>query len=213
MSFSMVPVAKNYKGETLYNYPTEKDLVNTQMVHFYINTYINEEVRNRIVEFGKQLGYFIIIKDKNYAEQRNREVKPLVFISHDSRDKDSIVRELAFKLVQKNCPVWYDEFSLKVGDSLREKIEKGLKETKFCIVILSKNFLSNSGWGKTEFNSVFTREIYEKDNVILPVWHGVTSDEIYEYSPMLLDRLALNSDSDSLDKIAEKIAHVIHNEK
>lgn len=52
--------------------------------------------------------------------------KPLAFISHDSNDKDSLVRELALELDKQLCPVWYDEFSLEIGDSLIENIEKGL---------------------------------------------------------------------------------------
>jgi hypothetical protein len=42
-------------------------------------------------------------------------------------------------------------------------------------VVLSPNFLSNEGWGKAEFDSVFTREILNKENVILPVWLGVNA--------------------------------------
>jgi hypothetical protein len=34
---------------------------------------------------------------------------------------------------------------------------------------------------------VFTREILEEVRVVLPVWHGVTKQQIYEYSPSLLD--------------------------
>lgn len=34
----------------------------------------------------------------------------------------------------------YHEFSLKVGDKLRESIEKGLKDCRKCILVLSPNF-------------------------------------------------------------------------
>jgi hypothetical protein len=71
------------------------------------------------------------------------------------------------------CTLWYDEFSLKVGDSLRENIERGLRETKKCIVVLSPNFLSNKGWVRAEIDSVFAREILEEQNIILPVWLNV----------------------------------------
>ena len=83
------------------------------------------------------------------------------------------------------CPVWFDEFSLKIGDSLRESIEKGLKECKKCIIILSPHFFSNEGWTKSEFDSIYTREIIDNVNVMLPVWHNVTKKEVYEYSPKL----------------------------
>ena len=108
------------------------------------------------------------------------------------------------------CPVWYDEYSLNVGDSLRESIEKGIKEAKKCIIILTPNFLSNSGWTKTEFNSVFTKDMLFKNRSILPVWHNVSKEEIYEYSPMLLDTFALIW-PDSTDPEFEKKKQIVIN--
>jgi len=102
------------------------------------------------------------------------------------------------------CPVWFDEFSLKPGDSLREKIEQGLKETAKCIVVLSPNFLSNKRWTKVEFNSVFTREIIEERNVFLPVWDSVTPKDVYEYSPSLANRLGVNW-SLGLEEVARRL--------
>lgn len=119
---------------------------------------------------------------------------PLAFICHDSQDKDDVVRELAHQLVRMGCPVWYDEYSLRVGDSLRKKIEGGIKECKKCILILSPRFLSNEGWTKAEFDSIYTKEIAEKGNVMLPVWHGVTTEMVYNYSPRLADRVGISTD-------------------
>ena len=58
-------------------------------------------------------------------------------------------------------------------------------------MILTPNFLNNPGWGKKEFDSIFTREMIYEEKVILPIWYGVTKKEIYEYSPALADTLAL----------------------
>ena len=126
-------------------------------------------------------------------ERRSELEKPLAFISHDRRDQDDLVRPLVHALSKLMCHVWYAEYSLKVGDSLRESIEKGMKETRKCILVLSPNFLSNAGWAKAEFDSVFTREILEGQNVFMPIWHNVTEREVYEYSPRLKDRVALLS--------------------
>jgi TIR domain len=89
------------------------------------------------------------------------------------------------------CPVWYDQFSLRVGDSLRESIERGLTECSKCILILTKNFLGNEGWSKREYDSIFTREVVEKKRVILPVWSGISAVDVYKYSPILADRVAV----------------------
>jgi len=112
-------------------------------------------------------------------------------------------------LEERNCPVWYAEFSLRVGDSLRESIERGLKETRKCILILTPNFLRNEGWGKREFNSVFTRELLEKKNVILPVWHEVTEQEVYDYSPSLADKYALKWSAEDKQDIADKLQQAV----
>jgi hypothetical protein len=53
-----------------------------------------------------------------------------VFISHASEDKDSIVRPLAEALIAENLQVWYDEFTLRIGDSLRRKIDSGLAKDR-----------------------------------------------------------------------------------
>ena len=106
------------------------------------------------------------------------------------------------------CPVWFDEFSLKVGDNLRESIERGLKNCRKCIVIVSPHFLSNNGWTKTEFDSIYTREIIEKDNVMLPVWHNVTEKDVYDYSPSLKNRYAASSDQ-GVEEVARQLYKAI----
>ena len=118
--------------------------------------------------------------------------KPVAFVCHDSRDKDSVAKPIAVGLIRRLCPVWYDEFSLSVGNRLRESVGKGLKECRRCILVLSPNFLSNTGWTRTEFDSVFTREILERQDVILPVWHGVRAKDVYDYSPSLANRVAVD---------------------
>ena len=42
-----------------------------------------------------------------------------------------------------------------------------------------------------ELNAVFTRELVESCDVLLPIWHGVTREQVYEYSPLLADRFAV----------------------
>ena len=62
------------------------------------------------------------------------------FISHAFEDKDSFVRELAFELQKMEYSVWYDEFSLTVGESLTKSINKGIKNSLCGIVVLSPYF-------------------------------------------------------------------------
>jgi TIR domain len=149
-----------------------------------------------------------VIRDGNYLNKRMKKDIPQAFICHDSRDKEPFVRELAAQLQRMIFSVWYDEYSLKPGDSLRASIEKGLKECKKVILILSPNFFSNEGWTKAEFDSVFTREILEQTNVIIPVWHGVSKKDVYNYSSRLLDKVGIPSTL-PIEEIARKITHAL----
>lgn len=184
---------------------TTETLQFTKRVHLYLDAELSTGERASLVAQALQIGFYLSIRDREYARKRSETEKPLAFISHDSRDKDSFVRELAHELAKNYCMVWYDEFSLKVGDSLRGSIEHGLKEAKKCIVVLSPNFLSNAGWGKAEFDSVFTREILNKENVILPVWLGVSPQDVYNYSPRLADKVGLSSDL-GVPEVARRLA-------
>ena len=65
-----------------------------------------------------------------------------VFICHASEDKASFVKELAEELRERNVSVWYDEFSLNLGDSLVKSIDKGIADSAYGIVVLSPSFFA-----------------------------------------------------------------------
>lgn len=180
------------------------DLAFTGTIFIYSEEEIGEVEVALLKDFASANGALIRWRGPSFAQERSRIERPAAFISHDSRDKDEIARPLAIQLQRKLCPVWFDEFALKPGDSLREKIEQGLKEAAKCIVILSPHFLSNKRWTKMEFNSVFTREILEEKNVFLPVWHSVTPKDVYEYSPSLANRVGVQW-SLGLEEVARKL--------
>jgi len=65
-----------------------------------------------------------------------------VFVSHASEDKDEFVRDFVKCLQENGLNVWYDEFTLRVGDSLRRSIDNGLRNSRYGIVVLSEAFFS-----------------------------------------------------------------------
>ena len=71
------------------------------------------------------------------------------FISHASEDKEGFVRQLEEVLQSKGASVWYDEFTLKVGDSLRREIDRGLVNSRFGVVVLSEAFFKKE-WPQKE---------------------------------------------------------------
>jgi hypothetical protein len=141
-------------------------------------------------------------------ESREEEqVKYDVFISHASEDKEDFVRPLADELVKLGVNVWYDEFSMKWGDSLRRSIDMGLANSKYGVIVLSTSFI-NKRWPAYEVDGLVAREI-EGEKVILPIWHKVTKSEVMRYSPTLADKIAMNSSIDEISDIAAQLKSML----
>lgn len=126
-----------------------------------------------------------------------------VFISHASEDKDSVVRELAESLISQGVGVWYDEYSLSIGDSLSSSINSGLSMCTFGIVVLSPYFIKKK-WPEIELQSLYAKEV-RKGKSILPIWHRITYDEVYEFNLHLADKYALNTSTHSVKDITTMI--------
>jgi hypothetical protein len=129
-----------------------------------------------------------------------------IFICHASEDKDRFVRQLATNLRAKGLKVWYDEFTLKVGDSLRQSIETGLAKSRYGIVILSPNFFAKR-WPQDELNGLAAKE-RNGEKVILPVWLDVDERYITQFSPILADRLAAKA-SYGMSKVVSDLLEAI----
>jgi len=134
-----------------------------------------------------------------------------VFICHASEDKDDFVRPLAEKLRQQHLDVWYDEFSLKIGDSLTQKIDEGLSVSRFGIVVLSPSFFKKP-WTKRELNGLTLREMVEKRDLILPIWHRVDAQDVIRFSPPLADKKAGTSSAGINSLIRELTKRIKPNE-
>jgi hypothetical protein len=99
------------------------------------------------------------------------------FISHASEDKAEVARPLAESLHAHGYEVWYDEYTLKLGESIREEIDRGLKSSRYAIVILSPAFF-NKKWPTKELDALVTLEASGIDTRVLPVWHNVTAEDV-----------------------------------
>ncbi|RPI69975.1 MAG: toll/interleukin-1 receptor domain-containing protein, partial [Geobacteraceae bacterium] len=129
-----------------------------------------------------------------------------VFLSHASEDKDDFARPLAEALKAKGLHVWFDEFTIRVGDSLRRSIDKGLANARFGIVLISPKFLEKE-WPQKELDALMGRESHGI-KVILPVWHNVDASYVRKFSPLLADRLA-SSSSRGLDRVVADLMAAI----
>ena len=184
------------------------DLVFTGQIYLYSERPVSTEDRERLNREATAAGHRLSFRSVEYVERRSVAEEPKAFISHDSRDKLEMAQPLALRLSSMLVPVWYDEFSLRVGDSLRESIERGLKECHRCILVITPNFLSNGGWTKREYDSIFTRELVEQKRLVLPIWRDVTPRDVYEFSPILADRVAANW-SEGIEAVSRKLYQAI----
>jgi hypothetical protein len=160
-------------------------------------------------DIQKQKAQLEFLVNQNYSSkiENNFEENGLkeydFFISHASEDKEEIVRDLAEALKENGFEVWYDEFELKIGDSLRKKIDNGLSKSRFGIVIISPSFVKKN-WTEYELNGMVAREM-NGHKVILPIWHKISKDEVLKFSPTLADKMALNTSIHTIQDIVNSL--------
>jgi TIR domain len=131
-----------------------------------------------------------------------------VFICHASADRDAVARPLAHALEARGLSVWLDEVEIKLGDSLRQKIDEGLRTSTFGVVILSPSFFMKQ-WTQWELNGLVDREMTTGAKVVLPIWHEVGHDDVAAKSPSLAGKHAART-SDGIEHVADEVAEVLH---
>lgn len=141
------------------------------------------------------------------AKEIKEHQKYDVFICHASEDKDRIVQPLAESLSELGARVWYDDFELTLGDSLRESIDQGLINSRHGIVILSESFFEKD-WTKYELNSLTAMDV-GNTKVILPLWYNVNREYVLQQSPALADKLAEKITEDNIQEVSETIYNEI----
>jgi hypothetical protein len=85
--------------------------------------------------------------------------------------------------------VWYDEFTLNVGDSLSRSIDKGLAGSQFGLVVVSESFIGKQ-WPERELQGLVAGTI-TGETTIIPIWLGVSHEAVYRFSPPLADTIAI----------------------
>jgi TIR domain len=129
------------------------------------------------------------------------------FISHASEDKTSVAAPLFQQLTTLGYRIWYDKAVLTLGDSLRQKIDEGLRVSRFGVVILSPSFFAKR-WTQLELDGLTARETTTGDKVILPLWHDVSHADVLGYSPSLAGRLGAST-ANGLEAVLAQIVEVL----
>jgi hypothetical protein len=170
-----------------------------------MNLYSKSHFKSAGEAFSFHTGIMMRMLDKDFDQSsvKPKEVGYDAFICHASEDKEKLVRPLAKSLSTLGCRVWYDEFELRVGDSLRRSIDRGLVNSRFGIVVLSKAFFKKN-WTQYELDGLTAREV-DGVKVILPIWYGISRKHVMRYSPSLADKVALDASKHPIKHIAKKL--------
>jgi len=110
-------------------------------------------------------------------------------------------------LIAQGLKVWYDEFTLRIGDSLRQKIDRGLATSRVGLVVLSPSFIAK-GWTNYELDGIVTRTV-SGEQILLPIWHDITKQQVIDFSPSLADKVARSTATHTVDEIAVEIKELI----
>lgn len=180
----------------------QKEQQNEQKKQDKANQRLQASYEARIKELQQQLSQPIvtsattpIVADEEYD----------VFVSHAYEDKELFVDEFVEALQNQGLKVWYDTDKLKWGDSMREKIDRGLAKSRYGVVILSPNYIAeHKYWTKAELNGLFQVETVN-GKTILPIWHNLTKKQVVEYSPIIADRKAMTTASMTPEEIAAEL--------
>lgn len=142
----------------------------------------------------------------NGVADKHEDVQYDVFVSHAWEDKESFVEEFVQELQKLGLQVWYDKNQIKWGDSMRAKIDEGLRKSKFGVAVLSPDYIKDGKyWTKAELDGLFQLESVN-GKMLLPVWHNLTKKEVMAYSPIIAGKLAMNTASMTPAEIAAALA-------
>ncbi len=127
------------------------------------------------------------------------------FICHAREDKEAIARPIHKALTEVGVYAWLDEFEIRLGHSIRQKIDEGLANCRSATIILSRSFFSKN-WPQYEMDGIVGR-LMQGEILLFPIQHGITIEEIRDYSPSLAELSLWNSSDRSPADIACEIAN------
>ena len=136
-----------------------------------------------------------------------------VFVSHAWEDKADFVEAFVQALKDREIKVWYDKSKIKWGDSMRARIDDGLRKSLFGVAILSPNYIAEGKyWTKAELDGLFQMESIN-GKTLLPIWHNLTKKQVMDYSPILASKLAMTTATMTAEEIADELLDMLSSEE
>lgn len=186
----------------------------SQNLYIYTNA-APTELKKELNSIAQSLQLQILWRDKNYWDRKLALQQGEIFLCHDSSDKP-FVDQLSTELIKIGVTPWYDKISLQIGDSLIDKIHEGIMNCAYAVIVLSPSFINNHAWPNREFKSLTHKSLAARKNGVpknplLPIWRGVTQNEVMNYDLELSGIVALQAplteiiNKNEVQSIASKI--------
>ncbi|QBO58393.1 toll/interleukin-1 receptor domain-containing protein [Chryseobacterium salivictor] len=129
-----------------------------------------------------------------------------VFLCHAWDDRKGAAKELHDILESKGVSVWFSEKDVLLGSSLLREIDKGLIKSRVGIVLVTPLFLKRikgEGIADKELSALLARDL------LVPIVHNTTFDDLRDVSPLLGSRSGLSTIEDSMEEVAAKLAELV----
>lgn len=126
-----------------------------------------------------------------------------VFLSYARIDGSEIGQQLRVELEQFGVRVWFDALAIVPGQSQALQMDKGLRRSRTGIALLTPAYLTGRFWTERELGVLLGKK------TLIPVLHQVSFSDVAEYSSFLPDLAGFETERDSVEVIAEKIAAAI----
>ena len=114
-------------------------------------------------------------EDVEHPSPEGERQVPYVFLSYASEDKE-LARQVANTLQKNGIETWWDDWEIKPGDSMRQKIDEGIGGCTHFLVLLTKQSIDKE-WVKIEMDAGFVRKLKGKCRFI-PVRHKLSVNRL-----------------------------------
>lgn len=142
----------------------------------------------------ERMGSAYEVDEESEIVTRNEEA-PYVFLCHASEDK-ALVRQMAKDLTANGVDVFYDDWCITYGDSIRQRIDEGLQDCTHFVVLLTENSLTKP-WVNAEIDAGFVQKLAGKCRFVPlryqlsiddvpPLLAGIYAPEINDYDDEIL---------------------------
>jgi TIR domain len=104
-----------------------------------------------------------------------KRITRTAFLCHSSLDKP-LARRLAEDLRKAGVDVWFDEWEIAPGESLRRKIDAGIERASYFLALLTSNSLQ-SEWAQTELDAGMVQRI-RGESKLIPIVAGISDRDV-----------------------------------